>query len=200
MIYKNHLKFYFDIFFAWTLLIVLFPLIFCICVCLFMTQGKSILYIQERSGKCGTKFKMVKFRTLNPSMDLGLSLKNRKYTVLGKIMRRIGLDELPQLWNIIKGEMSFIGPRPLPIEYVEKYNNQQLKRLKVMPGITGWAQIHGRNDISWKKRFELDNWYAEHINIMLDMQIFALTVVQICSAIIHPGKRIYEMPAFNGSN
>lgn len=115
-------------------------------------------------------------------------------------MRRSGLDELPQLLNILKGDMSFIGPRPLPVEYEKLYNKAQLIRFKVKPGVTGWAQVHGRNDISWAHRFELDVWYVNHLNLMLELRIIWLTFIQIVISIVNQSKKQIEMQPFKGSN
>jgi len=127
-------------------------------------------------------------------------MDNRKFTLTGNLMRRSGLDEIPQLFNILKGDMSFIGPRPLPVEYETKYSNWQLIRFTVKPGITGLAQVHGRNDISWGKRFELDNKYAHHISLLLDVKICIKTIGQILLSLFKQDKEQLEMQVFNGSN
>ncbi|MCG8309334.1 MAG: sugar transferase [Cytophagales bacterium] len=200
MIYFDHFKKYLDIFFAWILVLILIPVFVLVCLCLFMTQGANILFIQERSGKDLAKFRLIKFRTLQSSVSSGLSMDNRKFTSLGKFLRRTGLDELPQLINIAKGEMSFIGPRPMPVDYVGRYNKLQMERFNVMPGITGWAQINGRNNVSWVERFEMDRWYTENISLMLDVRILVCTIFQIMVSFVSPGKKDREMPVFNGSN
>ena len=142
---------------------------------------------------------MYKFRTLATGISSDMRMGKRDLTFFGNVMRRSGFDELPQLFNIIKGEMSFIGPRPMPIEYEAKYNDMQLQRLLVKPGITGWAQVHGRNDISWEKRFEMDVWYVQHSSSFLDIKIFWMTWVQIFISMFKQNKKQIEMQVFDGS-
>lgn len=133
-----------------------------------------ILYKSVRIGKNGNPFYMYKFRTL--SRDEHLMLENRKFA-WGNILRLTNLDELPQLWNILKGEMSLVGPRPMPIEYEPLFSEEQKKRHGVLPGITGWAQVLGKNDISWKRKFELDLFYVNHVSFKLDIMILAKTII-----------------------
>ena len=200
MIYGNYIKVFIDKLMAGMLVIFLFPLLIAIIMILLITQGNSILFVQMRSGKNKKKFKLYKFRTLKPSFHVDLSMENREFTFFGKVMRRSGFDELPQLFNIIKGEMSFIGPRPMPIEYEEKYCEPQLLRFLEKPGITGWAQVHGRNHISWEQRFELDLWYVNNISLFLDMRISWMTFIQIIISVFDKDKRQVEMQIFKGSN
>ncbi len=143
---------------------------------------------------------MFKFRSLKSIDGDNLSMENREFTMFGKILRKTGLDELPQLINIVQGKMSFVGPRPMPIEYDTKYSSDQLSRFDARPGITGWAQVHGKNDISWEKRFELDSWYVEHVSLSLDIRILVMTCYQFVWAIIDNSKKQTEMQVFNGSN
>lgn len=200
MTYSNHIKGFLDKFSALLFGIVFSPLILLICLMLFITQGKHIIYQQIRTGKHLNEFKLYKFRTLKPFYSNDLSLEHREFTFLGKALRRTGLDELPQFINIIRGEMSFIGPRPMPAEYLGKYKECHLKRFELNPGITGWAQIHGRNDISWDRRFDLDVWYVNNLSFTIDLKIFWLTLVEILRSIIKPEKCESEMQVFNGSN
>lgn len=199
MIYTNYIKVFFDKLMAIVLGILLFPLIILICLLLFVTQGSPVFFTQMRSGKNKRKFKMYKFRTLATGISSDLSMGKRDLTFFGNVMRRSGLDELPQLFNIIKGEMSFVGPRPMPIEYEAKYNDVQLQRFLVKPGITGWAQVHGRNDISWEKRFEMDVWYVQHSSSFLDIKIIWMTWVQIFISMFKQNKKQIEMQVFDGS-
>ena len=199
MIYTNYIKVFFDKLMAMVLGILLFPLIILICLLLFATQRSPVFFTQMRSGKNKRKFKMYKFRTLAAGISSDLSTGKRDLTFFGNVMRKSGLDELPQLFNIIKGEMSFVGPRPMPIEYEAKYNDMQLQRFLVKPGITGWAQVHGRNDISWEKRFEMDVWYVQHSSSFLDIIIFWMTWVQIFISMFKQNKKQIEMQVFDGS-
>lgn len=200
MIYSNYAKVILDKLMAGVLGILLFPLIVFILFLLFITQGNPIIFVQMRSGRNLRKFRLYKFRTLKLYDSTDLSIKKRTFTLFGNIMRRSGIDEIPQLLNIIKGEMSFIGPRPLPTEYEELYHEDQLSRFMVKPGITGWAQVHGRNDISWGHRFELDMWYINNITLFLDLKIVLLTFIQIIVSIFRQNKKQIEMPVFNGFN
>lgn len=200
MIYSNYAKVILDKLMAGVLGILLFPLIVLIFFLLFITQGNPIIFVQTRSGRNLRKFRLYKFRTLKLYDSTDLSIKKRTFTLFGNIMRRSGIDEIPQLLNIIKGEMSFIGPRPLPTEYEELYHKDQLSRFMVKPGITGWAQVHGRNDISWGCRFELDIWYVNNIALILDLKIVCLTFIQIIVSIFRQNKKQIEMPVFNGFN
>ena len=200
MIYENYIKVFFDRLMAGILWILLLPLFIIIYILLFTTQGNPVFFVQMRSGKERKKFKLYKFRTLKPSVSGDLSMGKRTFTFFGNVMRRSGFDEFPQLFNIIKGEMSFIGPRPMPIEYEEKYSRTHLLRFMVKPGITGWAQVHGRNDISWEHRFELDLWYVNNISLFLDMKISWMTFIQIIISIFNKEKKQIEMPIFKGSN
>lgn len=200
MIYSNYAKVILDKLMAGVLGILLFPLIVFILFLLFITQGNPIIFVQTRSGRNLRKFRLYKFRTLKLYDSTDLSIKKRTFTLFGNIMRRSGIDEIPQLLNIIKGEMSFIGPRPLPTEYEELYHEDQLSRFMVKPGITGWAQVHGRNDISWGCRFELDMWYVNNITLFLDLKIVLLTFIQIIVSIFRQNKKQIEMPVFKGFN
>lgn len=199
MIYSKYIKVFFDKLLAGVLGILLFPGLILIFILLFITQGNPVFYMQLRSGKNQRKFKLYKFRTLVPSDLENLSMENRHFTFFGNVMRRSGLDELPQLINILNGEMSFVGPRPLPTEYEKKYNEVQNLRLRMKPGITGWAQIHGKNDISWDRRFDLDLWYVNHVSLFLDIKICLITVIQFITSIFNPSKKHVEMEVFNGS-
>lgn len=143
--------------------------------------GSPVLFIQIRPGKDGKPFKMIKFRTMKDAQDsAGNQLPDsERLTSFGKTLRATSLDELPELWNVLKGDMSLVGPRPLLMEYLPLYNNAQKKRHDVRPGITGWAQINGRNAISWEEKFQLDSWYVENRSIWLDMKILYLTIKKV---------------------
>lgn len=200
MIYSKYIKQFGDRVVALVLMILLFPLFIFIFILLLITQGNPVIFVQMRSGKTRIKFKIYKFRTLKLTQIKDLGMENRAFTFFGYFMRELGLDELPQLVNIIKGEMSFVGPRPMPVEYNSKYDDHQLKRFMVKPGITGWAQVHGRNNISWVKRFELDQWYVDNVSILIDIKIVWMTLIQFFRSIFIKNKDRVEMPVFNGHN
>ena len=200
MIYSNYIKVYADKLMGVALGILLLPLLILICILLLLTQGNPIYFVQMRSGRHQIKFKLYKFRTLISASSGDLGMKSKTFTFFGYFMRKFGFDELPQLFNIIKGEMSFIGPRPMPVEYDSKYNIVQLNRFKEKQGITGWAQVHGRNDISWVRRFELDLWYVNNVSLFVDIKIIWMTFFQIIRSVFSKDKKQIEMPIFTGSN
>jgi lipopolysaccharide/colanic/teichoic acid biosynthesis glycosyltransferase len=148
---------------------------------LWITSGHPILVTQPRPGKDGQIFKFYKFRTMTDERDSsGNPLPDEeRLTAVGQFLRKTSLDELPQLWNVLKGEMSFVGPRPLLVAYLDRYTPEQARRHEVIPGITGWAQINGRNALSWEEKFQLDIWYIDHWNLWLDFKILALTVIKV---------------------
>jgi len=197
--YSVHIKIFFDKLSAIVLIVLFIPLLIFTTILLFITQGSPVIFTQIRTGQKLERFKLYKFRTLVPTLKNELSMDYRKFTFFGKLMRKSGFDELPQLFNIIKGEMSFIGPRPLPIAYEEKYNNIQKNRFLVKPGITGWAQVHGKNNITWDRRFELDQWYVSNVSFYLDIKICLMTLFQAFISIFIFNKKPVEMPVFDGS-
>ena len=134
--------------------------------------GHPIFFRQTRAGRDGRAFKILKFR----SMRKGQGSDEERLSAWGQFLRSTSIDELPELWNVLKGEMSLVGPRPLPTIYLERYSPEQARRHEVLPGITGWAQVNGRNDLSWKEQFELDLWYVENRSFLLDLKILCLTV------------------------
>ena len=137
-----------------------------------MQLGNPIFFRQTRAGRDGRAFKILKFR----SMRKGQGSDEERLSAWGQFLRSTSIDELPELWNVLKGEMSLVGPRPLPTIYLERYSPEQARRHEVLPGITGWAQVNGRNDLSWKEQFELDLWYVENRSFLLDLKILCLTV------------------------
>ena len=137
-----------------------------------MQLGHPIFFRQTRAGRDGRAFKILKFR----SMRKGQGSDEERLSAWGQFLRSTSIDELPELWNVLKGEMSLVGPRPLPTIYLERYSPEQARRHEVLPGITGWAQVYGRNDLSWKEQFELDLWYVENRSFLLDLKILCLTV------------------------
>ena len=177
--YQYIIKHILDFLFSVMILIILFPLIIIIWIWLtFANKGAGALFFQERPGKDGKIFKVVKFKTMTDERDLNGNLlpDEDRLTKVGKFVRSTSLDELPQLLNILKGDMSFIGPRPLLPEYLPLYSPEQARRHNVRPGLSGWAQVNGRNSISWKQRFEYDVWYVDNISFKLDLKIFFLSI------------------------
>jgi lipopolysaccharide/colanic/teichoic acid biosynthesis glycosyltransferase len=162
-------------------LIILFPFLIVVGILVFLNLGKPILFVQPRVGRGDMIFKMYKFRTMLDKKDKnGAQLSDEeRLTIFGKILRSTSLDELPELINVLKGDMSLVGPRPLLVEYLPIYNERQRKRHDVLPGITGWAQINGRNSISWANKLELDVWYVEHRSLWLDVKIIFKTIYKV---------------------
>jgi len=200
--YNNFFKRFFDFFIALIGFIILSPLFITITIALyFANQGKPFFF-QERPGLNERIFKIIKFKTMNDKKD-----KNGKFlsdgerlTAIGKFVRKTSLDEIPQLINVLKGDMAIIGPRPLLNHYLPLYSAEQRLRHNVRPGITGWAQVNGRNAISWKKKFELDVYYVNHISFSLDIKIFFMTIKKVFKSegISKEGHATTE--GFNGQN
>lgn len=161
--------------------ILLLPIFLFITLFLTIANSGKPFFIQQRPGKNNKIFKVVKFKTMNDKKDAkgNLLSDNERLTSLGRFIRKTSLDEIPQLINVIKGEMSLVGPRPLLVEYLPLYDEKQIRRHEVRPGITGWAQINGRNAISWKDKFELDVWYVDNISLSLDIKILFLTILKV---------------------
>ena len=175
------LKYICDVFFAICGIIFLSPLIIIIAILIKIKLGSPIFFIQERPGLKENIFPLIKFRTMNNKKDkVGNLLEdNKRLTVFGKWLRETSIDEVPTLINIIRGEMSFVGPRPLLVEYLKYYSNLERKRHLVKPGLTGLAQINGRNNISWKRKFEYDVSYVDNLSIILDLKIFFITIFKV---------------------
>ncbi len=171
----------FDVVGATVGLVVLAPFFFFAYVGVLCSMGSPALFRQFRAGKGGKPFRLFKFRTMSNARDLsGKPLEDgQRLTSFGKFLRRTSLDEIPQLWNVLRGEMSLVGPRPLLLEYVPLYSDEQRKRLWMLPGITGWAQVNGRNALSWEEKFRLDVWYVEHWSFLMDCRILGKTVLNI---------------------
>ncbi|OEH85514.1 sugar transferase [Desulfuribacillus stibiiarsenatis] len=191
----------FDMIAALCLLIVLAPIILLTAIIIRITIGSPVVFKQQRPGLRGKPFFIYKFRTMTDECDSEGNLlpDEKRLTQYGKIIRKISLDELPQLWNVLKGELSLVGPRPLLMEYLDKYTPEQARRHDVKPGITGWAQVNGRNAISWEEKFKLDVWYVDHYSFILDIKILCLTVWKVIKkdGITHQGHA--SMSKFEGS-
>jgi sugar transferase EpsL len=177
----NLVKRTFDIFSASCFLLVISPLLLAISILIRLTMRLPIFFRQKRSGLKGKPFILLKFRTMTEERDEygNLPPDIKRLTRLGRFLRRTSLDELPELFNVLKGEMSLVGPRPLLMQYIDRYTSEQAQRHEVKPGITGWAQINGRNSIPWDKKFEYDVWYVDHQSFWLDVKIIALTIWKI---------------------
>ena len=165
-------------------------------------MGSPVMFTQKRPGLHGKPFYIYKFRTMtNETDEQGNLLPNeQRMTTSGQVIRKLSLDELPQLFNVVKGEMSFVGPRPLLMEYLPLYNQEQAKRHNVRPGITGWAQVNGRNAISWDERFELDVWYVDNQSLFLDLKILIMTVIKVFKRADVNKDEQTTMEPFKGNN
>jgi lipopolysaccharide/colanic/teichoic acid biosynthesis glycosyltransferase len=164
-------------------LILLSPFVAILAIAIYFKMGSPVIFSQARVGKNNSIFTFYKFRTMTDQRDGDGKLlpDMERLTPLGEFLRQTSLDELPQLWNVLQGDMSFIGPRPLITAYLERYTPEQARRHEVTPGITGWAQINGRNSITWEKKFQLDLWYIDHWSLWLDIKILLQTVIKIVS-------------------
>lgn len=181
MIYKNVFKPLLDFLTALIALCIFSPVCVILIIVLLINNRGNVFFFQKRPGKNEKIFRVIKFKTMNDKKDKSGNLlsDDKRLTKLGKIIRKTSLDELPQLINVIKGDMSLVGPRPLLPEYLPLYSEEQKKRHLVKPGITGWAQVNGRNAITWQKKFELDVWYVHNISFLLDLKIFFKTIVNV---------------------
>jgi lipopolysaccharide/colanic/teichoic acid biosynthesis glycosyltransferase len=202
MMYRNFIKRGIDCLVAFILLLLVLPVLLIAAASLFFSNCGKVFFTQERPGKKGRLFRVIKFKTMNDKKDQHGKLLSDKerLTPVGKFIRTTSIDELPQMINVLKGDMSLIGPRPLLPKYLPLYNKEQKRRHEVRPGITGWAQVNGRNTISWQKKFEYDVWYVDHASFALDMKIFWLTVIKIFKreGITEQGNA--TISAFNGNN
>ena len=201
--YVHFVKRLIDFIIVFCVLMVIWPILLVISIWLyFANKGAGIFFTQERPGKCGKIFRVIKFKTMTDERNEdGILLPDEKrLTKLGKFIRSTSIDELPQLINVLKGDMSLIGPRPLLPQYLPLYSEEQARRHEVRPGITGWAQVNGRNAISWTKKFELDVWYVDHCSLWLDLCIIFKTIkkVFIREGISQEGQTTME--PFNGKN
>ena len=180
--YINFLKRFFDIILSFTALLLLSPLLLIFMVVLkFANKGAGVFFTQQRPGKDEKIFKLIKFKTMTDERDENGKLlpDAKRLTKTGKLIRSLSIDELPQLINVARGDMSLVGPRPLLVHYLPLYSREQARRHEVRPGITGWAQVQGRNSVDWDKRFELDVWYVDHVSLWLDIKILWLTVLKV---------------------
>ncbi|MBD9112931.1 MULTISPECIES: sugar transferase [Bacteroides] len=180
--YRSFLKRLIDFSLVFCALMICFPVLFIITLWLhFANKGAGVFFLQNRPGRDGKIFKVIKFKTMTDERDSKGNLlpDEQRLTKVGKFVRSTSIDELPQLINVLKGDMALIGPRPLLPQYLPLYSKEQARRHEVRPGITGWAQVNGRNAISWTKKFELDVWYVDHCSFLLDLKIFLLTIRKV---------------------
>lgn len=181
MMYKHFFKRLFDLMAALAAFLLLSPIFLVTTVLLAIANSGKPFFFQLRPGKSGRVFRIFKFKTMNDKKDSDGELLSdaERLTSIGRMVRQLSLDEMPQLLNVIKGDMSLVGPRPLLIEYLPLYNERQAKRHDVLPGITGWAQVNGRNTLDWHTKFEYDVWYVENVSLWLDLRILTLTLKKV---------------------
>ena len=180
--YKNCLKRCVDCLLAICVLFIVWPFLLIVIIFLyFANKGAGVFFTQERPGRNAKIFRVIKFKTMTDERDKDGKLlpDEKRLTRVGRVVRPLSIDELPQLINVLKGDMAFVGPRPLLPKYLPLYSKEQFRRHEVRPGITGWAQINGRNNISWTKKFEYDVWYVDHLSLGLDLKILLLTVKKV---------------------
>lgn len=180
--YKQFFKRFFDFWISLIALICLSPILLVVTIWLhFANKGAGAFFFQKRPGKGGEIFKVVKFKTMTDERDLGGNLlpDDKRLTRVGHIVRSTSIDELPQLFNVLKGDMALIGPRPLLVDFLPLYSKEQARRHEVRPGITGWAQVNGRNTMKYSKKFEYDVWYVDHLSLWLDIKIIWLTIMNV---------------------
>ena len=201
--YKNFFKRVIDFIIVLTALLLIWPILLVITIWLhFANKGAGAFFFQERPGKNGKIFKVIKFKTMTDERDAEGNLlpDADRLTKVGSFVRSTSIDELPQLINVLKGDMALIGPRPLLVQYLPLYSKEQARRHEVRPGITGWAQCHGRNSISWTRKFELDVWYVDHISFLTDLKVIFLTIKKVvCREDINSAHDA-TMEDFDGTN
>ena len=201
--YKNFFKRLIDFTIVFIALLIIWPILLLITIWLhFANKGAGAFFTQERPGKDGKIFKVIKYKTMTDERDENGELlpDAQRLTKVGKFVRSTSIDELPQLINVLKGDMSLIGPRPLLVQYLPLYSEEQARRHEVRPGITGWAQCNGRNAISWTKKFELDVWYVDHCTLWTDIKIIWITIMKVLKRADISQEGQATMEAFNGNN
>ena len=202
-IYKNYIKRALGFIISLTAIICLSPLLLVVTIWLhFANKGAGAFFLQERPGKDSKIFKIIKFKTMTDERDADGKLlpDAQRLTRVGRFVRSTSIDELPQLFNVLMGDMAIIGPRPLLVQYLPLYSKEQARRHEVRPGITGWAQCHGRNMLSWTEKFSLDVWYVDHCSFMTDLEVIFTTIKKVIvrDGISHDGQATMEV--FNGNN
>lgn len=203
IMYSCFLKRFIDFVVVFFVLAVIWPILLFMTIWLyFANKGAGVFFTQERPGKCSKIFRVIKFKTMTDERDENGNLlpDEKRLTKIGKFIRSTSIDELPQLINVLKGDMALIGPRPLLPQYLPLYSKEQARRHEVRPGITGWAQVNGRNAISWAKKFELDVWYVDHCSFLLDLKIIFLTIKKVFVREGISSDTSVTMEAFTGNN
>lgn len=201
--YKNCFKRVFDFVIVLMALLIIWPFLLIIYIWLtIVNKGAGAIFYQERPGKDGKIFKVMKFKSMTDERDAeGKLLPDaQRLTKVGKFVRSTSIDELPQLINVLKGDMALIGPRPLRVHYLPLYSKEQARRHEVRPGITGWAQVNGRNNISWTKKFELDVWYVDHCSLLTDIKVILLTIKKVLFREDINNDAVATMYPFDGTN
>ena len=201
--YKHFFKRILDFWISFVVLICISPILLIITIWLhFANKGAGAFFFQERPGKDAKIFKVIKFKTMTDERDSDGKLlpDAQRLTKVGKFVRSTSIDELPQLINVLKGDMALIGPRPLLVQYLPLYSEEQARRHEVRPGISGWAQCHGRNAISWTEKFKLDVWYVDHVSLWTDIKIIWITVMKVLKRADINEAGQATMEAFNGNN
>ena len=201
--YKHFFKRLIDFCIALILLLSIGWLLLLIALWLhFANKGAGAFFFQERPGKDGKIFRVVKFKTMTDERDPQGNLlpDEQRLTRVGRFVRSTSIDELPQIWNVLVGDMALIGPRPLLVQYLPLYSPEQARRHEVRPGISGWAQCHGRNTISWQQKFALDVWYVDHLTLATDLKVIALTIQKVIARKDINNANAATMPAFDGTN
>lgn len=201
--YRHGIKRLLDFIISLSVLLCIWPILLILTIGLhFANKGAGAFFTQERPGKNGKIFRLIKFKSMTDERDASGKLlpDAQRLTKVGKFVRSTSLDELPQLINVLKGDMALIGPRPLLVQYLPLYSKEQARRHDVRPGITGWAQVNGRNAISWKKKFELDVWYVDNCSFLLDLKIVFMTIYKIIKRKDINSEGCATTTAFNGNN
>ena len=201
--YKNYFKRLFDFIISLVALICISPILLVVTIWLhFANKGAGAFFFQERPGKNAKIFKVIKFKTMTDERDAEGNLlpDAQRLTKVGRFVRSTSIDELPQLVNVLKGDMALIGPRPLLVQYLPLYSKEQARRHEVRPGISGWAQCHGRNAISWTEKFKLDVWYVDHCTLRTDIKVIWITIMKVLKRADINEAGQATMEAFNGSN
>ena len=200
--YKHFLKRFLDFWIAFIVLVCISPLLIVVTLWLHVAnKGAGAFFLQERPGKDGRIFRIIKYKTMTDERDSnGHLLPDEQRLKVGRFVRSTSIDELPQLFNVLKGDMALIGPRPLLVQYLPLYSKEQARRHEVRPGISGWAQCHGRNAISWTEKFKLDVWYVDHVSLKTDLTVVWLTIQKVLKRADISEQGHATMEVFNGNN
>lgn len=201
--YKHFFKRFFDFWISLVVLIIISPILLVVTIWLhFANKGAGVFFFQERPGKDAKIFRVIKFKTMTDARDTDGKLlpDAQRLTKVGRFVRSMSIDELPQLINVLRGDMALIGPRPLLVQYLPLYSKEQARRHEVRPGISGWAQCHGRNAISWTEKFKLDVWYVDHCTLWTDIRVILITIKNVLMRKDINSATAATMEAFNGEN